>query len=384
MSTVKAKIDTEYIKRKGKSIIRGMIDVFLFNIKSIASKKSFYIMSLIFFIMVLLCIVVFVPYSWGVSLLFIAYLILPCLIVLGWTGYNITNSTIMQNMKGTGQRRLTFYLGQIITVFIIGNLLSLTFWPIVIIFAKLGFFVKIWSDKASQINGGGNNIINPLHNMTWILIIYAIQLYIMLSFVVYQAIQIWVSSPKTYYMFVISIVILSIIFGGVINEYFYIPPGFGGNINQGIAYLGEKGIDYDINSNGDIIIKNEDFLAICQTQWWDQNTIKPGRGIFPQWMFLPSLLFPYYGIGEFASSAIGLNATWSQSTELTKVFLQNGTDVTSQFSGYVEQLHFWNWFTINPIANEGWKWWLVLLQPYATIIIYLILSTGSEIAKELI
>ncbi len=381
MSTVK-KVNTQKIKEYSKSIFRGAINIFLFNLEAIRTKKSFYIMTGVFFAMVLTCVVVFVPYSWGVGLFFIAYLILPSLIILGWTGYNMSDSTLMKNIKGGGIRNLTFFFGQYITIFIVGNILSLVFWPIVIIMGKSRLFVAIWSDKSKQLSDGTINYIDPLRNLTWILIIYAAQVYIAISFATYLIIQIWINSAKTYYMFVISIVILSIIFGGVINDYYYIPPGYGGNIKIGFR----QSIGDNVHIEGNVItVDSVDAYNQAVSNWWGKNTMKPAKGIFPDWMFLPSLLFPFYGIGQFSTSAIGVNSTWQASTsDLTLIVTGDPSITIDSLNAIPGNIHFWSWFAINPLQNEGWKWWLVLLQPFFTFWAYLTFAAVSVVAKELL
>ncbi len=318
----------EKVKHSSVTAVQNVKDIIKFNFKSLIKHKMFVWATLSFFAMVLIASMVFVPYNWGVGLFFIAYLMLPCFIILGWTGYNIMTSVLYQNVRTSGIGSFSFYIAQLITIFIIGNILSLFFWPIVVLAAHFNLFILGWFDKAAQ----ATTIFNPLSNFTWVLIIYNIQLTIMVVFSFYFVIQFWVSDIKVYYLIIVPTILLSIIFGGVINDYFTKPMGW----------------------------ENPDPAS---GEAWSMHQIEMIGGAFPDWMFWPSLLFPFYGVGQFATAAIALNATH---------FGIEGA----------QSVQFWNWFIINPLIGESWKWWLVLIQPYVVCFGFLFFGSGSAAAQR--
>ncbi len=388
----RSKVLAKHVAHQSKSSLLNAIDIVKFNFKSLVRSKMFPIMVAIFFAMVLIATFVFVPYNWGVGLFYIAYLQLPCLIMMGWITYNVMDSVIYKNIRSSGIGTVAFFVAQLATILIIGNILTLIFWPIVWVMAHYGLFIANWADKTSQ----ATTIFNPLSNHTWILILYCAELTIGVTFAFYFIIQFWVTNIKVYYLIVVPTILLSIIFGGVINDYFFKAVGYGGDYIHWITANGDSTQWHYDNKVTEQYYVTEDYYNEVLNDMWTNHGLMIQKNIFPKWMFPFTLFFPFYGVGQFASTAVALNSTWgitysSASGEVLNVvsdinditsIVANGANVPSVVEGF--NIEWYNWFLVNPFEGSSWAWTLVLIQPYLTIGLYLFIGVSSDVLQKFI
>ncbi len=363
---IRVKTSNEEFELKSKNMLRRSVDILIFNLKALSRKKSIYLMTLLMIGMVIICTSIFVPYADAVGLLYLVYLVLPCLIVLGWTSYNVTSSVLINNIKSTGTKSYSFYLGQFLTIVIVGNIITVFFWPLISLLGNLGFFIPFWGDKFHN----DYISIHPLSNFSWLYIIYTTQMYLLVTFATYILLQVLISNITTYYLTVVVLLILTIIFGGVINAYFTVPPGFGGSVIKAFDILGVKGKDYWWNDSGLVVTQDFYDYLMDTSDWWASSEIEAYGGAFPQWMFWPSLFFPYYGAGEFAAKTIGYNACWTEMLN-TPVFIDGSVvDISQSLTQLSGDMSWYSWILIDPSKGNGIMWLLVELDPYLIVILY--------------
>ncbi len=379
-SISRRKTSAEEIEYKSRNALRRATDILLFNLRALKNKASFYITSLLFTVLVIICVGVFWPYADVIGLFYLCYLVLPLLVLLGWTSYNITSSSLINNIRCTGIKSVPFYLAQLFTVLIMGNILSIIFWPIIYILGISGVFIPFWVDKFVN----NNQVINVFANYSWIYMIYITQIYIFVTFTVYMLMHVLLSTATSYYLTVISLLLLSIIYGGIINTYFTIPPGFGGNMKSAMNVTGSKGTDWYLNEQG-IVITQDFFNKLMSSNiWWDKHTIYEHGNAFPHWMFIPSLFFPYYGAGEFANKTIGYTSCWNELYGV-KVFIEgNSVDISQQLMSHFNspELTWYSWITIDPRKGNGLMWLAAELQPFIIIFMYSSMALGIRYLKR--
>ncbi len=362
-----------HTKFKSKSWVSNSIDLVLFNLRALSKKWVVLAMISIFFIIGLTTPAVFVPYYGSIPIFFLTYLIIPIFIILGWNGYNVRNSTMYLNINSSGLGRKTFYIGQIITVSIVGNVLTLFFWPLVVIIGHLQWFNLDWS---TQMFTNEKWVIQPFVNGTWILIFYEVQVTIGVTFAIYFATQSIISNHNTYYIVVITLVLLSVIFGGAINDYFLQTPG-GLSYSAIIKTSLDNGVDY-VKVDGQFYVLDSAWIKVEEAMW-KSNEIKAYGGTFPTTIFIPTLFFPFFGVGQFGSAAVGLQSTqhlmWNNENINIVADLNNISDVKYTLLDNIQgEQNWYDWFTVNPLVGDGWMWFCVLVQPYAVIFICLFIG----------
>ncbi len=246
------------VTQKIKSIIN--ISLLNFNILLRNYKNLWYFG--IFFFVAIITPIVFMPYNFSGGEEIVFYLTTPLFIVLGWLTYNFRLSSLYGNLSISGITKNEFYLSSIFTIFIIGNILTITFVPVVFILGKLGgIFMSEWGFLGGKTFPSG---INLFEYSSLVNLIYISNLDIIVVFSVYFLVHNLFLNIKTYYSFVFAIIILNIVLGGVLNTYF-----------DDAYNIEGRYIPYKVN-------------------------------LFPDSYFIISLFFPFYGIGQQFSFGVNL------------------------------------------------------------------------------
>ncbi len=341
--------------------ITNATDVFKFNLKSLLKKTNLWIYMGFFFVLAFLLIVVLLPYRYAGGPVLMTYMVLPLFIIIGWTGYNLRKSTLYSNVSTSGIDKKSFYLGQVMTVVLFGNILSLMFFGIVFMLSPFAIWSANWG-----ITQPDPIAVNPFANGAWINIIYITELTSVLTFSVYFLIHPFMKSEKTYYVVIVSFYILGIIFSGSLNNYFGTP----------WWYMTITG-DYTV-VDGAIQMTQEQFASAVFATSFDPHTMQVAFNLFPESIFGPTLLFPFFGVGQFTTTAVFAHATADVSYAADVMI--NVVDA----SGNVIESHnlydmtsygiSWNYFTFS-FTEETWQWTAILLQPYIWILTSYALGT---------
>lgn len=371
----------------------NLIYVF-YNRRSILQLTSF-----VFFAIV--AATIFVPIKSNGSIIALFALIMPSLIVMGNIGYGMRSSSLYKNIQISGFRKRDFYIPTILTIFALQILLSMFFWPTYWLLGKLGFIMCEFAIKGNSIN-----IITPL---TVIAITYLTFISTMTSFSFYFLFHSIVNTIKGYYYVVMSMLILGILFGGCINSYFSHPIGY----NDVLTGYDSFGNSYHFASQ-----QGRLFFTISSQETFSSSLLDESvygfdmsAGLFPEKLFIPTLLNPFYGVGQFASSALNIVYNDEFSKNIHIIVPANIYDSYTAKDVYGKMLQVYNdggaeslqtfmidnnWVYVNP-NPDGYNlsslfgigfdkyhlpWTLVLIQPFATTVAYFFIGKGIIYTKE--
>ena len=282
----------------------------IFNVKTILKNWRSLLFLVVFFIIGVSVSIIFIPYSVSGGIDFFISVTFPMLIILGAITYNLRNSSLYENSNLSGTNKFTFYVSQFLTLFVVGTSLSLSFNFLMYILGEMGILLNILtvsSKFGSDVRiPAGTNIFKY---SSLIILIYLSNLNIVLTFSVYFIIHGLSKNIKNYYSVVVMLLVIGFCFGAFINTYF--DDSYRGYSDPG------GGIFYEPN-------------------------------IFPNWTFIPSLFYPFFGLNQmfvYGVSMVGINK-WH----------------IGEHIGTMGQ----NFFKINFAIS--WQWAIVFIQPYIFII----------------
>lgn len=295
---------------------------FKLNLKFVFSTKFIVFAVFVFMIFSLIIPTILFPYKTMGGFMLLVYDTMPLLIILGGTTYSIRKSTLYQNMQVNNHNKFIWYLSQILTIFLLGNILTFVYWPIIYVIGYLGGLMETGFGISFD-SGGitrtyyefGSQIFK---NGSWFNILYISNVNILVVFAFYFVVSSFVSNIKSYNVAIGVVLVMGIVFTGSINTMF------------------DKSI-----KNGIVTISS---------------------GVFPEYMFYPSLLYPFYGTGQFVTTAVtrlGMNQ-------------RDWNVIYNNPHGYFVL----NWF------EDAWQWSVLLLQPYITILIYFVLGVSIRKIKK--
>ncbi len=233
--------------------------------------------------------------------------------------YQYRNSTLYKEMKLTKNNKWLFNLGAFATLAILGYLVYII---ISILLSMFGLFGLLTFEMTGSLPSGYSYAI---WHMDYLWNFYWVGMIILVSYSISFAISRVASSSQVFFIYALSIIIISIVFGGALNNYF----------------------QYDStsqNSSGETI-----YLFM----------FKNSNSLFPKEMYIPSILYPFY------SQSIMLNIAARES--LIR-FAEDGSIVVySPFFKNGGQLLSWHTklnYEVNGWANDAWRWNILYFMPY--------------------
>ncbi|BDU67516.1 MAG: hypothetical protein TYPL_1690 [Candidatus Tyloplasma litorale] len=363
--------DEQEIKIK-KNIILDANNIVKFNLNSLLRKKETWLIMILFAFFAIILVTIFVPYQMSGGVLLLTFETLPLFLFVGWTGYVLRKTTTYKNMEIQGVHKNTFYISQLITLFIMANIMSVVFLSFLWFLGMNSVLLHDWG-----FSSGSREAVNIFNYGAWINWIYITQLNFILVFSIYFMFHSIIKKQNTYYVLVIIIYIFGVIFGGVLNNFFQLP--FGSYFQYGDEGVNSV-VDYD---NQTIYVLKDEWLDTTYQYYIDYNYFS--RGLMPTSMFIPSLFYPFYGLGQFATSAGSRFADaylyWKPGFEIYVVndFSEIGTNLEPW--GLCNPNISWNIFYDFNFSEEGWKWSAVLLQPYPWILASFIIGKFTSIEK---
>ena len=229
------------------------------------------------------------------------------LIILGSSTYTFRNSSLFNNLSIFGVNKSMFYISQFLTLFVIGTMLTISFNLIIFILGKAGILLNSLSISSKY----GTNIrvsvgTNVFQYSSLVILIYLSNLNIILTFSIYFLVHKFSKNIKNYYFVIIGLLILSFCFGAFLNSFFDDSYGSHG-----------EGIFYEPN-------------------------------IFPNWMFIPSLFYPFFGVNQMFAYGVSMVGT-------------NKWHIGENIGAFGK--HF---FEVNFV--DYWQWAMVFIQPYILIV----------------
>ncbi|BDU67366.1 MAG: hypothetical protein TYPL_0190 [Candidatus Tyloplasma litorale] len=375
-----------------------------FNLKWLLNNKKTLLFVMIFFVSSVFLVTTYIPWDAATGAILLMYLIVPELIVLGTIGYDVRESTIYNNLNMSGISRNSFHFSSLLTTFIIGILLSVIFWPIIWIVSLFDNVILndwIFANTVHQYH------VNILAGGSIINLIYSILLTSFVSFAFYFAIHSWAKNLRVYYFWVMSMFILGIIFGGSLNS-FFLRPINSTSILSGDSILFTKVFVNNSEQTLRLSFVDEQYMEEVKafSQLDVSNSLSYGYGLFPDAMFVPSLFYPFFGVGQFCTVGVGGVATLStlanNGSKEFVIFVPPTIDNFDAFvnlvnsmgseeiasyidSGYIMSstiLSTYGWQSVWGFSMESyaWRWTVVMIQPYLVILFSFIVGLiGSKL-----
>ncbi len=229
-------------------------------------------------------------------------------------------STLYKNLQTTKSNRWVFNTSSFISIFIIGILTYIFHFMLMFIYSNLNLI------QISILTSMNDQLKISMFNIPFIWTLYWVSITILVSFSIGFGVYRFVSSPRTYYIFIITIVLLAIVFGATFNNYFQ-------------TFL----------SSGDCFLFNGPIV----------------RAIFPKQMFMPSLFYPLYASSQMLNVSGVKTVIWS------------GTNIP-QFEAVI----IWKWQSatdyIGQPINDAWRWNILYFVPYIQCIAWI--GTGTLVS----
>ncbi len=253
---------------------------------------------------------IFFPFTLSSPFDYFLMVTFPILVVLGWYNYSIRNSNVQMGLNTIGHSKLESYGAQFISTWILGTLLTIWFLISFEAYAQMGLILKAyWANPKHDWIPDVNTVM--FNNSHWILnLIYVYNLNILVTFSLFYLVHIVIKDQKQYYIALLVLILLTFIYGGMLNEFFESATTYGNGV------------------------------------WYPEFK----RGIFPEYMFWPSLMFPYFSV----------NSMFSYGFTLTAI------EHREWFESFSTLTHYGNTFW-----HISWtysrKWTLVFFAPYVWV-----------------
>ena len=272
----------------------------IFNLKFLLKNKFIYFMFISFYTISLLLAIIFIPFQYSIGIQETITMAIPTLLISGSLSYNWRVSTLYLNQEMTSQRNKNYYISLLLTLIVFMIPTGLIYYFLIWIIGNYPLFLR---DFPWGKNIHFSHNVNPLQFLGIKLIFYTMTITILLSFSLYFAVYRIFKSNKSFNIFIMILLILSIFFSCAFNNYFhfnYIKDPVEGNIPYA---------------------------------WF-------GRWFYPNPFFYVSFLYPFYSISQFL--------------------------VLSSERGLENYTQCFNMFFHLPFANASdiWKWDLVIFDPY--------------------
>lgn len=347
-------------------VVNKTLDIFKLNMRTLVKRKTLWLYLALFYILSILLSVIFLPFRYAGGPVLMTYLVTPIFIIMGWTGYNVRKSSLYSNIKTSGQKNTNFYSAQILTILVVGNVLSLLFFLLMVALSPFNIFAYDWG----LLNKDPINVYF-WKNGAWINFIYVTEITIILTFSIYFLLHSFMKSERTYYIVVVSLYLLGVIFAGSLNNYYGVPW-------WQVVILGDDSIPHSSDFN--LILTNEEFEFFKQniTIAFEPRTMEISHNLFPEYLFIPTLLFPYFGVGQFMTTTVFAQAVSDNYYSTSTLITNSDTGEIFKLSEILGYGNSWNYFSLS-FTKDTWEWTVLLIQPYAWVLTSLV--TGTAISK---
>lgn len=302
-----------------KLIIKQMI---LHN-KYIFRNKLNIIFMLLIILIAISFSVIFIPITYGFSLIIQLSTLIPIGMVYISISYEWRNSTLYSNLLKTRNNKILFNISIISTMMIFMFILTFITLLIVVVANQFHLILTTWFTY------GGREAFSLFGKWyQWDILLYTQIINVILMFALCFFVQSFAKSSKLLYVFLLMIMILLIIFGGSLNDYF-------DAVNPIEQDANDKTIKYAPRFN---------------------------PALFPPFLYFPSLLFPFYSNGQILSFSIDAKGPAKGISDIW-IWLDNST-FTSTFTNE------------NPAPKwiGPWTWNILWLMPWIQIFGFLSIS----------
>ncbi len=282
----------------------------ILNIKQVILNKMNIIFLSFIIVISLLIPMVFIPLSMAYPIIFLISLIPVNGSVFSTINFNLKKSTLNKNYNITKSNRWVFNISTILTMVLFSFVIFNFIYVILIILNQFGILLSAWRQypDSSIINSKFNDLTNiGIYSLT----LYTVIIISLITFSISFFISHFISSQKTYFMFILTSLILAIVFGGAFNDYFYLP--------------------------------------------WDVGAAFQNNPIFPKQIYWVTLIFPYGPSGQLLRNISRLSE-WRYQLD----------GFSTDYATYKGSLGVWRIITFSntPIWN------FTLVMPYIQIITF--------------
>ncbi len=282
---------------RSKLIVKQLI----LNINYIFSSvgKIFYILMIVSFALVLP--IIFVPIKFALGLIFFIGAILPASIIYISTNFNFRKSTLYLNQSTTKSSRANFYISSVFLYVIVTYALTIVIYLMLLIAQECNLLLYGWT----KLPTGDEEY--TLLNINFVWLIYSMGELALTTFALLFFCQSIIDSERTMYIIILATMLLTIIYGGVFNDYFRWPRPYNETTYWLSFYDSNNALDFLYYPTMLIFPFFSPMQHLSQLCWsvckeYDYMNVK----LF-QWQ--PVDFYISYGIDS--SSALGLAMHWN-------------------------------------------------------------------------
>ncbi len=312
--------------------IKLIIKQFLLNNKTIASRPMNLALLVSMSIMATLFCVLFIPVRESFSLMTTFTISSTSMIIFNFIYFNYKKSSLNSNSSLTKNNRYTFVVSTILTM----ALFAIFNYIIMLLLLQSEDFLGII--KYDWIDNGPNSAYLRILSLPMLFILYEISLNILIVFSLSYLLTSFVKSQKTFFIYIVSLLLLIFLFSASFNNYFFQQYKIDGQFNPAFNY-----------NNGTF---------------------------YPTFLFLPFVvILPFFSISQMLAP-IGQ----------TILFKANG----DQYWGWYNDYTPWIWSSQELLNESGliidgavpsaWKWNILWFMPY--IHIFSLFGVGVILKKR--
>lgn len=341
------KIKINEVKNNQMNNALTIFELVKFIIKSALMSRMLIIVTLLLSIFALTIPVFMFPWTSTACFSFFIMVTIPLLVFLGWFSFSLKNSSLYENLTLGGMSKTKYYLGQYISLWIISMVLSILYLVLFNIIASFGILLYDYA------NFGDRMIVGSINKNYYAILnfLYIVNINSLLTFSIYFLFRNTVKTKNQYYSLIFTLIILTFIFGGILNGYF-----------DSVMIIDSNG-DRIIDENQWSVDPNESY------KWYPEAA----RGLFPMEMFWPCLIFPYFSIGQMFTYGYALIGN-----EISSVFNNTYANLNeSTFFMNLPENTFWNFS-----FKYNFEWIAVFVMPYiwiaVSVMVGLALGKGNK------
>lgn len=201
------------------SLVKLVVKQILLNIKIIFSSKLNLIFILFFVGISITLPIIFIPFWIAAGMPFLISLIPTIAIVYSSSDYKFRKSTLYKNTELTINNKWIFHLSTLITVILFAIMTSSFVFIVLSIAGNFNLLLMGWLSYADVVNGKATEWYTFSFSLYFIVIYASLQIAFLIYGISFLC-QHLISSEKGYFTLILSILILTIIFGGSLNDYY--------------------------------------------------------------------------------------------------------------------------------------------------------------------
>lgn len=295
-----------------------VLQQFVLNIKQVLRNFENIFLIIFFIFFTLLIPVIFIPFWSAAAISFGILLIIINGITYSTTNFTLQNSILNKNIRLTKSNKKIVYIATIVTMLFLSTIFSFFLLTIFLILNKFGLLLVQWLKYSSDF------LQMETYIFQWqiiIILIYYIVVSTLILFSISYVIEKFIKTKQGYFIFVFSLLLLIVIFGGAFNDYF--------------------------QTSYDGMVDAQNLMFPSNAYWF-------------------TLIFPFASIGQLLNNSVELSMFTKINNEWVHSIKTNLTD-----SG---GLYFFE--THNSVLgllsfNNSNKWIILMAMPWIEIVLFL-------------